>query len=83
MSTRLRTVQYGTDGWIAPRDDRHGETTDESADPPATEDQDSTRHIPIVAVTENGTASEIERAIRAGCTSVLSHLRSAPGQPLS
>ena len=33
--------------------------------------QDSTRHIPIVAVTENGTASEIERAIRAGCTSVL------------
>jgi two-component system, cell cycle response regulator DivK len=34
-------------------------------------EQDSTRHIPIVAVTENGTASEIERAIRAGCTSVL------------
>ena len=33
--------------------------------------RDSTSHIPIVAVTENGTASEIERAIRAGCTSVL------------
>jgi CheY-like chemotaxis protein len=28
--------------------------------------QDSTRHIPIVAVTENGTASEIERATRRG-----------------
>jgi CheY-like chemotaxis protein len=33
--------------------------------------QDSTRHIPIVAVTEHGTASEIERATRGGCTSVL------------
>ena len=33
--------------------------------------QDSTRHIPIVAVTENGTTSEVERALRAGCTSVL------------
>lgn len=33
--------------------------------------QTSTRHIPIVAVTENGTPSEVARATRAGCTSVL------------
>jgi CheY-like chemotaxis protein len=32
---------------------------------------DSTRHIPIIAVTENGTAAEVEQALRAGCASVL------------
>jgi len=33
--------------------------------------QESTRHIPIIAVTENGTITEIDRAMRAGCASVL------------
>ena len=33
--------------------------------------QDSTKHIPIIAVTEIYTASEIEQALRAGCASVL------------
>ena len=33
--------------------------------------QDSTRHIPIIAVTENGTTREIDLALRAGCVSVL------------
>jgi two-component system, cell cycle response regulator DivK len=33
--------------------------------------QDSTKHIPIIAVAEIYTASEIERALRAGCTAVL------------
>lgn len=33
--------------------------------------EDSTRHIPIIAVTETGTANEIEQAMRAGCASVL------------
>ncbi len=33
--------------------------------------EDSTKHIPIIAVAEIYTASEIELAMRAGCTSVL------------
>ena len=33
--------------------------------------QESTKHIPIIAVTENGTTGEIDRAMRAGCASVL------------
>lgn len=33
--------------------------------------QDSTRHIPIIAVTESYTANEVEQALRAGCASVL------------
>jgi two-component system, cell cycle response regulator DivK len=33
--------------------------------------QDSTRHIPIVGVTESGTIREIDQALRAGCVSVL------------
>jgi CheY-like chemotaxis protein len=33
--------------------------------------QDSTRHIPIIGVTESGTIREIDQALRAGCVSVL------------
>jgi CheY-like chemotaxis protein len=33
--------------------------------------QDSTKHIPIIAVTESGTTREIDQALRAGCVSVL------------
>ena len=33
--------------------------------------QDSTKHIPIIAVTETYTPTEIELAMRAGCASVL------------
>jgi CheY-like chemotaxis protein len=33
--------------------------------------QDSTKHIPIIAVAEVYTAREIEQAMRAGCASVL------------
>ena len=33
--------------------------------------QDSTKHIPIIAVTEIYTAAEVARAMRAGCASVL------------
>jgi CheY-like chemotaxis protein len=33
--------------------------------------QEATKHIPIIAVTEIYTATEIERALRAGCASVL------------
>jgi len=32
---------------------------------------DSTKHIPIIAVTESGTTREIDQALRAGCASVL------------
>jgi two-component system cell cycle response regulator DivK len=33
--------------------------------------QHSTKHIPIIAVTEMGTVREIDQALRAGCVSVL------------
>jgi CheY-like chemotaxis protein len=33
--------------------------------------QETTKHIPIIGVTENGTLREIDQALRAGCVSVL------------
>lgn len=33
--------------------------------------QDTTKHIPIIGVTESGTIREIDQALRAGCVSVL------------
>ena len=33
--------------------------------------QNSTKHIPIIGVTESGTIRELDQALRAGCVSVL------------